>query len=539
MVPVPAGPSSRPSRSAGSDVRLPALAAQVGAVMASPDHRAVVPDLRVTGVTLRAQDVRPGDLFAALTGSATHGARYAGEAIERGAVAVLTDAAGVTEMADLAGSGAEFQTSTVPVLVHPAPRSVLGGLAATVYGNPSDRMTVVGITGTSGKTTTTYMVESGLRAGGRTAGLIGTIGIRIDGADIPSALTTPEAPALQALLATMAERGVDTVVMEVSSHALTLGRVDGTRFAVGGFTNLSRDHLDFHPTMADYFDAKALLFDLDSSLRARTVVVCVDDDAGRTMAARAGDAITVSAEGRPAHWRAMDLVPMGAGGQEFTVVGPDGVQHRVGIRLPGDYNVANCLVALAILDAVGVSPDQAARGIRETRVPGRLEEIDCGQGFLALVDYAHKPGALRAVLTTLLQPDRRLAVVFGAGGERDPGKRAPMGEIAAELADLVVVTDDNPRGEDPAAIRREILAGAAEGGGGAQVVEIDDRRAAIGYAVRWAGPGDVVLVAGKGHETGQRGASETRPFDDRVELARALEALGPREEPRGAGEARR
>ena len=540
MVPVPAGPSSRPSRSAGSDVRLPALAAQVGAVMAgSPDHRAAVPDLRVTGVTLRAQDVRPGDLFAALTGSATHGARYAGEAIERGAVAVLTDAAGVTEMADLAGSGAEFPTSTVPVLVHPAPRSVLGGLAATVYGNPSDRMTVVGITGTSGKTTTTYMVESGLRAGGRTAGLIGTIGIRIDGADIPSALTTPEAPALQALLATMAERGVDTVVMEVSSHALTLGRVDGTRFAVGGFTNLSRDHLDFHPTMADYFDAKALLFDLDSSLRARTVVVCVDDDAGRTMAARAGDAITVSAEGRPAHWRAMDLVPMGAGGQEFTVVGPDGVQHRVGIRLPGDYNVANCLVALAILDAVGVSPDQAARGIRETRVPGRLEEIDCGQGFLALVDYAHKPGALRAVLTTLLQPDRRLAVVFGAGGERDPGKRAPMGEIAAELADLVVVTDDNPRGEDPAAIRREILAGAAEGGGGAQVVEIDDRRAAIGYAVRWAGPGDVVLVAGKGHETGQRGASETRPFDDRVELARALEALGPREEPRGAGEARR
>ena len=548
MVPVPAGPSSRPSRSAGPDVRLPALAAQVGAVMAgSPADRAAVPDLRVTGVTLRAEDVRPGDLFAALTGSATHGARYAGEAIERGAVAVLTDAAGVTEMAELAGPGAEFQTSTVPVLVHPAPRSVLGGLAAAVYGNPSDRMTVVGITGTSGKTTTTYMVESGLRAGGRTVGLIGTIGIRIDGADIPSALTTPEAPALQALLAAMAERGVDTVVMEVSSHALTLGRVDGTRFAVGGFTNLSRDHLDFHPTMADYFEAKALLFDPDSSLRAGTVVVCVDDDAGRTMAARAGDAITVSAQGRPAHWRAMDIGPLTAGGLggpparggEFTVVGPDGVQHRVGIRLPGGYNVANCLVALAILDAVGVSPDQAARGIRETRVPGRLEEVDCGQDFLALVDYAHKPGALRAVLTTLLQPDRRLAVVFGAGGERDPGKRAPMGEIAAELADLVVVTDDNPRGEDPAAIRREILAGAAEGGGGAQVVEIEDRREAIGYAVGWAGPGDVVLVAGKGHETGQRGASETRPFDDRVELARALEALGPGEEPRGAGEASR
>ncbi len=500
---------------AGAGVRLPALAAQVGAVLAdSPDQPTAVPDVAVTGVTLRAQDVLPGDLFAALAGSSTHGARYAAAAVERGAVAVLTDAAGVTEMV--------AQVIPVPILVHPAPRNVLGGLAATVYGNPSEKMTVVGITGTSGKTTTTYMVESGLRAAGRTAGLIGTIGIRIDGADIPSALTTPEAPALQAMLAAMAENGVDTVVMEVSSHALALGRVDGTGFAVGGFTNLSRDHLDFHPSMADYFEAKALLFDPDSPLRARNVVVCIDDDAGRAMAARAGDAITVSAADQPAHWRAMDVVPMGAGGQQFTVVDPAGVHHRVGVRLPGHYNVANCLVALAILDAVGVSPEQAAPGLLETRVPGRMEEIDRGQDFLALVDYAHKPGALRAVLTTLARPGRRLAVVFGAGGERDPGKRAPMGATAAELADLVVVTDDNPRGEDPAAIRREILAGAAESGGAAEVIEIADRRAAIKHAVAWAGPGDVVLIAGKGHETGQRVAGQTRPFDDRVELAQAV-----------------
>ena len=271
------------------------------------------------------------------------------------------------------------------------------------------------------------MVEAGLRAGGRVAGLIGTIGIRIDGADIPGTLTTPEAPALQAMFAAMAERGVDTAVMEVSSHALTLGRADGTHFAVGGFTNLSRDHLDFHPTMADYFEAKALLFDPESPLRAHTVVVCIDDDAGREMAARAGDAITVSATGQPAHWSADDVTAIGAGGQEFTAVDPAGVQHRVGIRLPGSYNVANCLLALAILDAVGVSPEQASPGLRETRVPGRLEQIDCGQDFLALVDYAHKPGALRAVLNTLLQPGRRLAVVFGAGGDRDPGKRAPDG----------------------------------------------------------------------------------------------------------------
>ncbi|WP_118915349.1 UDP-N-acetylmuramoyl-L-alanyl-D-glutamate--2,6-diaminopimelate ligase [Mycobacterium shigaense] len=506
----------RPSAAAGA--RLPALAAQVGAVPVAGDD---VPDLPITGVTLRAQDVLPGDLFAALLGATTHGARYAADAVARGAVAVLTDAAGVAAIGPL----------TVPTLVHPSPRAVLGGLAATVYGNPSDRLAVLGITGTSGKTTTTYLVESALRAAGRVAGLIGTIGVRIDGVDVPSALTTPEAPALQAMLAAMAERGVDTVVMEVSSHALTLGRVDGTGFAVGAFTNLSRDHLDFHPTMQDYFEAKALLFDPGSPLRARRAVVCVDDDAGRAMAERAmkgGEAITVSAEGHPAHWRAVDAAPQGAGGQAFTAIAPDGTAHRIGIRLPGRYNIANCLVALAILDTVGVSAEHAAPGLLQTRVPGRLEEVDRGQDFLALVDYAHKPGALRAVLTTLRQPGRRLAVVIGAGGDRDPGKRAPMGAVAAELADLVVVTDDNPRSEDPAAIRREILAGASAGGAAAEVVEIGDRREAIRHAVGWAGPSDVVVIAGKGHETGQQAGRVTRPFDDRVELAAALAALEAR-----------
>ncbi|MDI3313851.1 MAG: UDP-N-acetylmuramoyl-L-alanyl-D-glutamate--2,6-diaminopimelate ligase [Mycobacterium sp.] len=500
----------RPTASAG--VPLPVLAAQVGAV---PAAGGVIPDVRITGVTLRAQEARAGDLFAALAGATTHGGRYAGEAAERGAVAVLTDAGGV---AALPGHLA------VPVLTHPEPRAVLGELAATVYGRPSGRVTVIGITGTSGKTTSTYLVEAGLRAAGRTTGLIGTIGGRIDGADVPAALTTPEAPALQALLAVMAERGVDTAVMEVSSHALALHRVDGVRFAVAAFTNLSRDHLDFHPSMADYFAAKARLFDPGSPLRARAVVICVDDDAGRAMAARAGDAITVSAADRPAHWRAEDIERFGAHGQQFTAVDPAGVRHRLGIRLPGPYNVANCLVALAILDLVGVSPEQAAPGLRATRVPGRLEEIDRGQDFLALVDYAHKPGALRAVLRAVRHPDARVAVVFGAGGERDPGKRAPMGKIAAELADLVVVTDDNPRGEDPAAIRRAILAGAAEANTNAELVEIADRRAAIRHAVFWAQPGDVVLVTGKGHETGQIRGGQIRPFDDRLELAAALEA---------------
>ena len=376
------------------------------------------------------------------------------------------------------------------MLIHPAPRSVLGELAATVYGHPSEKLRVIGVTGTSGKTTTTYLVEAGLRSADRVAGLIGTVGIRIDGRDEPSALTTPEAPELQALLAVMVEQGVDTVVMEVSSHALTLGRVDGVHFAVGGFTNLSRDHLDFHPTMEDYFDAKARLFDPESPTHADISVVCVDDDAGRAMAALAHDPVSVSATGRDADWRVEDVRAVERGGQEFVAVDPAGVHHGLRIGLPGRYNVANCLLAVALLDAVGVSPEQAAPGLRTATVPGRLEPIDRGQEFLALVDYAHKPGALRAVLRDAARAGRRgrVAVVFGAGGNRDPGKREPMGGVAAELADLVVVTDDNPRDEEPAAIRAAIVAGATAAGGEAQVVEIGDRREAIDYAVALGAP---------------------------------------------------
>jgi UDP-N-acetylmuramoyl-L-alanyl-D-glutamate--2,6-diaminopimelate ligase len=496
-------------------VPLSALAAQVGA---TASNGTAVADVVVTGVTLRGQDAGPGDLFAALPGASTHGISYVRAAIERGAVAVLTDPAAAAGLRPDPG---------VPVLIHPAPRSVLGALAATVYGNPSARLRLIGVTGTSGKTTTTYLVEGGLRAAGRRAGLIGTVGIRIDGVDQPTTLTTPEAPALQALLAAMVQRGLDTVVMEVSSHALAQDRVDGVTFTVGAFTNLSRDHLDFHRTMQHYFETKARLFDAASPLRARIAVVCVDDDAGRVMAERAVHPITVSAEGADAHWRAVDVVAAADGAQTFIAIDPEGTRHTIGIRLPGRFNVANCLVALAILDAVGVTPEQAARGLRDATVPGRLERIDRGQDFLALVDYAHKPGALRVVLKTLReQSPGRLAVVFGAGGNRDSGKRAPMGRIAAELADLVVVTDDNPRDEDPAAIRAAILAGANETAGPAQVVDIGNRREAIAYAVNWARPGDVVLVAGKGHESGQTRGGQTRPFDDRQELAAALLAVG-------------
>ena len=472
---------------------------------------------RVTGVTLRSQDVRPGDLFAALPGASAHGARFAADAVAAGALAVLTDPAGADQLpADLDAA----------VLVHPEPRAVRGALAAHVYGHPSRTLRVIGVTGTSGKTTTTYLIEAGLRAAGRTAGLIGTVGIRIDGRDEPSSLTTPEAPDLQALLAVMVELGVDTVVMEVSSHALTLGRVDGTVFEAGGFTNLSRDHLDFHPTMEDYLDAKARLFEPDSPTHAARAVVCVDDDWGRRIAERSTSPVRVSAGGADADWGIDAVRAVGRGGQEFVAVDPAGVHHTLQIGLPGRYNIANALLAVALLDVVGVSPEQGAPGLRGAAVPGRLETIDRGPDFLALVDYAHKPGALEAVLQTLRDQESgaRIAVVIGAGGNRDVGKREPMGRVAAALADLVVVTDDNPRDEDPAAIRAAVLAGAA--GQVGEVVEIGDRRAAIDYAVAWARTGDVVLIAGKGHESGQTSRGVTRPFDDRVELADALTARG-------------
>jgi UDP-N-acetylmuramoyl-L-alanyl-D-glutamate--2,6-diaminopimelate ligase len=511
----------RPRNTPGLSLRF--LADTVIPGSGDDDAVPTVPDIRISGVTLRAQDAAPGDLFAALPGATAHGAQFTPAALEAGAAAVLTDPDGLATIHRLLGDPAP-----VPILVRPAPRSLLGAVAAAVYGHPSDRVVVLGVTGTSGKTTTTHLIEAGLRAAGRTPGMIGTVGVRIAGSEVPSALTTPEAPALQALLAAMAEHGVDTAVMEVSSHALELGRVDGIRFTVGGFTNLSRDHLVFHPTMEAYFDAKARLFDPDSPLHAGTSVVCVDDEAGRVMAERASGAVTVSAEGNPADWTVEDIVALDSGLQEFTAVDPAGVRHRLRIALPGRYNVANALLALAMLDAVGVSPEQASPGLRAAAVPGRLELVDRGQDFLAVVDYAHKPGALRAVLETLSRPDSRLAVVFGAGGNRDPGKRGPMGEVAAELADLVVVTDDNPRDEDPAAIRAAVVAGAARARRQppAEVVEIADRRAAITHAAGWARRGDVVVIAGKGHETGQTGGGQTRPFDDREELARALESLG-------------
>jgi UDP-N-acetylmuramoyl-L-alanyl-D-glutamate--2,6-diaminopimelate ligase len=309
--------------------------------------------------------------------------------------------------------------------------------------------------------------------------------------------------------------------MEVSSHALVMGRVDGVVFDVAVFTNLGRDHLDFHTDVEDYFAAKASLFTPE---RARSGLVNADDEYGRRLAREAGIPIrTFSARGQDADWRAVD-VELRAGGSVFRVLGPDGVDVPAEVPLPGDVNVANALAAVAACAEVGFDPAAVAAGMAVGGgVPGRFEQVDAGQDFLAVVDYAHKPDAVEAALRTLRPlTEGRLIVVIGAGGDRDPGKRPIMGEIASRLADVLVVTDDNPRTEDPAAIRTALLDGAT---GGAEVVEVGDRRAAIRDAVRRARSGDIVLVAGKGHEAGQEVAGVVHPFDDRDVVREELTAL--------------
>ncbi|MGH4013289.1 MAG: UDP-N-acetylmuramoyl-L-alanyl-D-glutamate--2,6-diaminopimelate ligase [Pseudonocardiaceae bacterium] len=495
----------RPSHTA--PIPLTALAALAGAtVLGAPDGAAV------TGITLRAQHVRPGDLFAALpslTPGCTHGADFAGIALAAGAAAVLTDPSGAGRPS--------LASAPVPVLVHPDPRSVLGMLASRTYGLPCTQLAVLGVTGTAGKTTVTYLLEAGLRAAGASTGLLGTVQARIGDQQLPSAFTTPEAPDLQALLALMVERGVSHLSMEVSSHALALGRVAGTAFAVGAFTNLSQDHLDFHGGLEEYFAAKALLFDG----RAAAEVVCVDDAWGRRLVTGATSTVSLDGSNAAATWRAADVAVAPSGSQTFRVLGPGGFDQRALVRLPGPFNVSNTLVALAVAHAAGADPRLVLRGIATAQVPGRMQRVDAGQSFLALVDFAHKPAAVAALLDAVrAQVPGRLLMVLGCGGDRDSGKRPLMGAEAARRADLLVVTDDNPRSEDPATIRAAMLTGARAGP--AEVVEIGDRAAAIDYVVARAGAGDAVVVAGKGHETGQQVHGVTHPFSDAEVLAHAL-----------------
>ncbi|MEU3300646.1 UDP-N-acetylmuramoyl-L-alanyl-D-glutamate--2,6-diaminopimelate ligase [Streptomyces sp. NPDC006678] len=469
----------------------------------------------VTGITHDSRAVRPGDVYAALPGARLHGADYVAQAKDLGAAAILTDPTGADRAA----------ATGLPVLVTENPRGRMGELAADIYGRPGEGLLQIGITGTSGKTTTAYLIEGGLRGAGHRTGLIGTVEMRIEDERIKSERTTPEATDLQALFAVMRERGVESVAMEVSSHALVLGRVDGCVFDVAVFNNLTPEHMEFHSGMEDYFQAKAQLF---TPARARRGVVNLDDEYGRRLVAEAGiPVVSFSAEGHPdADWRAED-VEVGPLGSTFTVVGPGGERVRAEAPLPGPFNVANTLAAIVTLAVAGIDPRTAADGVAAVPgVPGRLERVDAGQPYLAVVDYAHKTDAVESVLRSLRKVTQgKLHIVLGCGGDRDRTKRGPMGAAAARFADTALLTSDNPRSEDPLAIIAAMLAGAAEvpAHERGDVLVDADRAAAISAAVARAEAGDTVLIAGKGHEQGQDIAGVVRPFDDRQVLREAIE----------------
>ena len=455
------------------------------------------PDVEITGLHYRSSDVRSGGLFFCVPGFKADGHDFAPDAVERGAAALVSE-----RPLDLGA----------PEVVVPSVRAAMGPAAARFYGDPTAKLRVVGITGTNGKTTTAFLTRAILEKAGVQTGLLGTVKSIVGGVEEPVERTTPEAIDLQATFRRMLDAGDGACAMEVSSHALELGRADGIRFVCRVFTNLTQDHLDFHPNMESYFMAKRRLFD-----EPGPSVVNVDDDYGNRLADDIPEPVTYGVESMADyHAREIRFDPSGSSFQCDTPVGTVAVETR----LPGLFNVLNALAALAATRSVGVELDVACAALAEAdRVPGRFEPVDEGQPFTVLVDYAHTPEALDNVLRAARElTDGRVHVVFGAGGDRDRAKRPLMGKAAAALADRVVVTSDNPRSEDPEAIIEEILAGT-----GPDVEREPDRRRAIALAVSSADPGDVVVVAGKGHEQGQEFENGRKePFDDVTVVREAL-----------------
>jgi UDP-N-acetylmuramoyl-L-alanyl-D-glutamate--2,6-diaminopimelate ligase len=485
--------------------------------------RAAVSDPVVSGISIDSRLVRPGDLYVALSGAHHHGAEFVQQAALAGAVAILTDAAGHRMVNGVA----------LPVIVVDHPRQAMAGVAATIYGRPADALTMCAVTGTNGKTTTTFLLEAALRAGGVTTGLVGTVGFRLNGVAldcIPTTVTTPESTDLQGLLAFLLEEGAETVVMEVSSHALVLGRAEAISFDVAAFTNLGRDHLDFHGDVESYFEAKASLFTPD---RTRHAVINIDDPRGSELVRRigraAGMALTTVSIDRDAACRALAYQALPDGG---VAVRADvhGRLLEFDLKLPGDFNIRNALTALAMVDAIGGDLERAAVGLGQANVSGRMQRVELGPSApLVYVDFAHTPQAIAAALEAV--GSRRRIVVVGCGGDRDPLKREPMGEAAARHADVVIATDDNPRSEDPAAIRAQLISGAraavSRGDLATDVIDGGDRRSAINLALQLATPGDVVAILGKGHELGQEIAGTVLPFSDPVVAAEEWAVLHP------------
>ncbi|MFE4079892.1 UDP-N-acetylmuramoyl-L-alanyl-D-glutamate--2,6-diaminopimelate ligase [Paenarthrobacter sp. YIM B13468] len=506
-------------------VPLSTLAEALGvAVPADGDTRGV------TGISLNSRAIEPGDLYMALPGASRHGADFVPQAVEAGAVAVVTDDAGARQLA-LAGE------QPVPVLIVDEPRTVVGRLAALIYRSQPDDggfPTLFGVTGTNGKTTTTYFINSLLRALGKTPGLIGTIEILAGGDPIPSLLTTPESTDVHALLALMRERGLEAASMEVSSHAVAYHRVDGVMFDVAGFTNLTQDHLDLHGSMEEYFRTKAELF---TAGRARHAVVMVDDEWGRNLARTADipvTTLTATTGGTPADWSVASTTARGLG-TDFELRHTDGRVLRVHTGLPGDFNVANAALATIMVLSSGIDVE-TLQGALEAHdpftvaVPGRMQLISAAPA--SVVDFAHNPDALARALQAVRSREEgsRVIVVFGATGQRDQSKRPTMGAIAARLADIVIISDDDPHDEDAAAIRSEVLAGAYAAREAAnltcEIIESSPRDAAIRLAVEYATPKDTILIAGRGHEVWQEVKGVNLALDDRVELRTALTSRG-------------
>ena len=503
-------PRSRPERTLGD------LAHAFGLGDARP--------ATVTGIAVGSGDIQPGDLFVAVRGAHAHGADHAAEAVAAGAVAVLTDADGRDRVTR---SGLD-----VPVLVCADPRALAGEVSAWLYDNPADDLTLVGVTGTNGKTTTCYFVDAALHAAHAMTGIVGTVELRVGDEAIESPRTTVEAPVLHGLFALMRERGATACAMEVSSHALALDRVGGVLFDVVGFTNLQRDHLDFHGDMAGYFRDKARLFTPE---RARRAVVCVDDEWGVRLAGEVQIPVDTVAtrDDSPgagtADWRVTDAtIGLDGVGSTFTLVGPDGTTTPAASPLPGLVNVSNAAMAVVLAHRAGVPLAAAAAAVgTAAEIPGRMERVvERGLGLpLCLVDYAHTPDALTLALQAVrpITPGR-LIIVFGSDGDRDRGKRPIMGRIAAELADVLLVTDENPRSEDPATIRTAILDGArAARPDGRDIHEVVPRSHAVRVALELAGEGDTVIVTGKGHEPTQEIAGVFHRYNDRDAFRAAVD----------------
>ncbi len=465
-------------------------------------------DPRILGIRVDSRLARPGDLFLAFAGSRADGAAFAPAAVAAGAAAVL---AGVPRPASVGADVAWVRVDE--------PRRAGGRLAREWFGRPDEAMTLVGITGTNGKTTVAYLVEAVARAAGRAAGRIGTVGYAWGGREIPAERTTPESVDVFALLAAMRDAGTEVVAMEVSSHALALGRVEGARFPVAAFLNLGRDHLDFHGTLEAYFDAKARLF--ETLGEADRAVLPADDPHGDALARRTRAAVVRYGRSAEADVRLADE-RSGVDGSSATLHTPAGTVE-IRTPLPGRFNLDNVTAAAACAVALRLPPEAVVRGVASVAVvPGRLERVDAGQPFAVYVDYAHTEDALAKMLAAVRGVTRgRVAVVFGCGGDRDRGKRHGMGRAAALGADRLFLTSDNPRREDPAAILREVRAGVESVAGAASRLTVElDRAAAVRAAVGGAAEGDAVVIAGTGHETTQTVGDRAEPMDDR-ELARA------------------